>query len=260
MNKAHYCLCMLVAFAACAHADSPHDSRACLRSGEVLTFVVRALGFDAGHLRIQTTADTADETPHVRIQASMATEGWARSIYKYSNESISIIDATTGRLLQTRDTALDGNKSFDRVTELDYATNKLVHTDRVRPKRNYQAELTDGLIDLSLTILCARFWQLAVGDQRDVVMTYEGELYDLQVTAVRKETVKTPSGKITAVVLEPKQRGTPKGAFVKGTAFRLYVSQEDRPRIVRFDSLGGAITMVAFLERVDEGAPLEIAP
>jgi hypothetical protein len=30
--------------------------------------------------------------------------------------------------------------------------------------------------------------------------------------------------------------------------------------IVRFDSLGGALTMVAILEHVDEGAPLEAAP
>ena len=251
---------LILATSVSAHAEPTVDVRPCLRSGEVLTFVVKALGMEGGHLRIETTREGDADASRIRIRAGMATEGFSRTIYKYSNDSISIIDAESGKLLQTQSSGVDGSKSFDRVTVLDHGANGLTHTDRIRPQKSYQAALPIGLIDLSVTMLCARIRTFEVGESRDLVMTYEGELYDLSVKALREENIKTPLGKFKAVVLEPTQRGEPKGAFKKGTAFRLYVSREKEPRLVRFDSLAAAVKLVALLERVDEGTPLVATP
>ena len=257
LDSARTAAWMLLAWTVGAHAEPVNDARSCLRPGEVLTFVVKALRVTGGHLRIETARDTATGVPpHVRIHVSMATEGFARSIYKYTNDSVSIVDAETGRLLQTQLKGVDGPKSFDRVTDLDHGTNQLVHTDRIQPQKSYRVALPKGLVDLSVTLLCARFWNLAVGEQRDIIMTYEGVVYDLSVKALREEKVKTPLGTFTAVVIEPSQRGEPKGAFKKGAAFRFYVSREQQPRVVRFDSLAAAVNLAAFLERVDEGTPI----
>jgi hypothetical protein len=261
MTKRHCSACwaawMLLAWSACAHAEAFNDARSCLRQGEVLTFVVKALRITGGHLTIETVRDTAAGVPsQVRINVSMATEGFARTIYKYKNESVSIVDVETGRLLQTQLKGVDGPKSFDRVTDLDHGANLLIHTDRLRPEKSYRVALPEGLVDLSVTLLCARFWNLAVGEQRDLIMAYEGEVYDLSVKALREEQVRTPLGTFTAVVMEPSQRGEPRGAFKKGAAFRFYVSREEQPRVVRFDSLAAAVNLVAVLERVDEGAPI----
>lgn len=250
---------LLLTCAVSAHAQDSNDVRSCLRSGEVLTFVVKALKIQGGHLRIETREDTSSGPARIRIEAAMATENKARWIYKYNNDSASLIDATTGRLLQTQSKGIDASKSFDRVTDIDRTAGKLRHTDHVRPEKSYEIALPADLMDLSVTLLCARFWNLATGESRDVQMTYEGLLYDLNIKAVREEEVKTPLGKFTAVVLEPSQRGEPMGAFKKGAAFRLYVSREDHPRLVRFDSLAALVNLVALLENVQEGTPLVTA-
>lgn len=242
------------------HADPAPDARSCLRSGERLTFVVKALGMKGGHLRIATSRESDAAGDRLIVSARTATEGFARSLHEYDNDSISIIDAATGQLKQTQTKGIDGKKRFDRVTVLDRAAHGLVHTDRIRPQKSYQVALPPDLVDLSLTMLCARSWKLGVGESRKIMLTYEGEVYELVVNARREENVSTPLGKFKTLVLEPAQLGTPKGAFKKGTAFRMYLSREALPRLVRFDSMGASLTMVALLERVDEGVPLVVPP
>jgi hypothetical protein len=203
-------------------------------------------------MRIETIREETPEGPRIRIVVKTETQGLVDTFYSLNNLVVSIIDGDTGRSLQIATTGNDGKRKTDEVTVFDYAAGKVVHTDRVRTDRSGTLTLPEEPVyDLTVTMLGARVWGLKVGESKEVIAPFGDEFYDLRVTALREERVKTPSGTYDTIVLEPKMIGELKGLFKKGGGFRFYISKGPKPQFVRMDIKSPWGTFVGSLEKVE---------
>ena len=72
-------------------------------------------------------------------------------------------------------------------------------------------------LDLIMSLINTRTWDLKPGDQRDALVLFEEEAYELTIHAIRYEDVDTPLGTFHTLLLEPRMDKTaPKGMFKKG--------------------------------------------
>jgi hypothetical protein len=221
-----------------------------LRPGEQLEFRLSwGLIGNAGSTRIETTRSTdAEHGRHWRIDIVTQSRGIVNTMYPIANDSRSIIDYATGRPLQTQTEGRSGKRQNRTLTLFDYESNQVVHTDFERPARSGTAPLPDTpAYDLMVAMMQAREWNLQVGERRQIVCTFEDDFYDILVTAVREERVRTPLGTFDAVVVEPTQIGELKGFFRRGGTIRVWISRGEHPQMVRIEFRTRAGTIVSSL-------------
>ena len=207
-----------------------------LHPGEELTYAVRwAVLPSAGEIRIAASEHHADGEPRLRITTTTSTRGLAKSLLTFEARSESIFDRESGQLLSLQESSVARSKQTDYRVRFDHAGRRAHFSGRDSAAAR-ELELPAGdPADLITTLMKTRWWDLEVGQSRDVLVSFRDDFYDLTVHAVRRETVKTSLGAFDTLVLEPRMEKTPpKGMFKRGGNVRVWVSSDDAHLPVRF--------------------------
>lgn len=223
-----------------AFAFTPLSAQPALRPGEALTYRVGwSLFNNAGEIKIFTENSTPESTPpHLLTVTTTATRGLARKLYAFDARAEALVDARTGQLRAHLETSSTSNKNTRNRTTFDYATRTAFYRDEFNPAKNLDFPLPAGEpLDLILSLINTRTWDLKPGEHRDALVLFEEEAYELTIHAVRYETITTPLGTFNTLVLEPRMEKTPpKGMFKRGTAVRVWIAHNDPRRLpVRFE-------------------------
>ncbi|MBC7365342.1 MAG: DUF3108 domain-containing protein [Undibacterium sp.] len=230
-----------------------------LRPGEALTYRV-GWGILTGAGEIKISAQTAPAAGPARLVATTttATRGFARALYTFDARADALLDPATGRLHSHTQTSTTKQKQTRHVTTFDYVARTASYRDELSPEKSLTFALPRGdPLDLIMSLVQTRTWNLKPGDQRDALVLFEEEAYELTIHAVRYEDVTTRLGTFRTLVLEPRMEKTPpKGMFKKGSAVRVWIAQDDPRRLpvkfeVEFKFGSGVATLVAYQPPAD---------
>lgn len=228
-----------------------------LLPGEALTYRV-GWGIFIGAGEIKVFAQPAPpaspgESPRLLNVTTTATRGLARALYAFDARAEALVDAKTGRLITHSEGTTTQQKQTRHVTTFDYAKRLAFYRDEINPAKNLDFLLPPGEpVDLIMSLVGARTWDLKPGEKRDTLVLFEKEAYELTVHAVRYEEVTTRLGTFNTLVLEPRMDKTPpKGMFKRGSAVRVWIAQNDHRRLpvkfeVEFKFGSGVATLVAY--------------
>lgn len=221
-----------------------------LRPGETIELrMTYGLFGTAGTTRIETLAEASPEGPRFRIRVATKSRGVVDTVYPIVNDSESVLDAATGRPLTVTTKGRSGKRLTEKTTTFDYASGQAVHVNTIRPHHNATVPLPpEPAYDLMVAVMQAREWHLKPGEARRVLCVNDEDFFTIEVTALAEERIKTPLGTFDTVALEPKQvAGKPASFFKKGGALKVWISQGDRPQIVRMDTRMKIGTIVAII-------------
>jgi hypothetical protein len=246
-----------------ASASTVHAETA-LQAGEELTYSVRwAVLPTAGQIRIAATQHVTDGSPRLSITTNTETRGLAKSLMGFQARSESVFDLNSGRLVSLTESSVARAKRKDYSVEFDYAKRHALFTgkDAEAPR---SLDLPDGEpADLITTLMKTRFWDLQVGDTRDVLVSYRDDFYLLTVHATKLEHVKTPLGDFETVVVEPRMEKTPpKGMFKRGANVKVWVSRDGTRLPVRFQvdfKVGTGVATLVKYSPPDNAAEVRLA-
>ncbi len=209
-----------------------------LKPGEELTYRVSwGLFNHAGEIRIFARNETNDQKPCTVVVTTTSTRGFLRGLYQFDARAESVFNNETGRMVVHTERSAAGKKPTDTLLTFDYATGIADYRDLVRPEKNQMVTLPAGdPMDLITCLVQTRTWNLKPGDQRDVLVMFEEEPYELTFHAIGYENVSTPLGQFKTLVLEPRmERTAAKGMFKRGSNVRVWISQDEQHLPVKFE-------------------------
>jgi len=223
-----------------AVAFTPLGAQSALRPGEALTYRVGwSLISNAGEIKIFSENPPLETAPQRFLTVTTtSTRGLARAFFTFDARAEALINAGTGQLQSNIETTTTSNKNTRNRTTFDYATRTAFYRDEFNPAKNLDFPLPAGEpLDLILSLINTRTWDLKPGEHRDALVLFQEEAYELAIHAVRYESMTTPLGTFNTLVLEPRMEKTPpKGMFKRGTAVRVWIAQNDPRRLpVRFE-------------------------
>ena len=209
-----------------------------LRSGESMTFRVGwGVFFHAGEIKISAEAATAaDGSAQLRVGTTTETTGFARALYTFTARADALFDAKSGRLLTYSEMTKTQNRETKNAVSFDYAKATADYVSTFNPERNLTFPLPAGdPFDLIMSLVQTRTWDLKPGEQRDALVLFDNEFYELTLHALRYEQLSTSLGEFNTLVLEPRMDKTPpKGMFKRGSTVCVWISQDERRLPVRF--------------------------
>ena len=208
-----------------------------LRDGEELTYKVSwGIFFRAGEIKISAQAAPSDGAPLLRVTTTTETKGLARALYTFEARAEALLDARTGRLLTNTESSQTPNKETKSTVIFDYARATAAYANAFDSAKDTTLALPPGdPLDLIMSLVQTRLWDLKPGEQRDALVLFEDEFYELTLHAERYEEVRTPLGTFNTVVLVPRMEKTaPKGMFRRGSTVRVWISQDERRLPVKF--------------------------
>ena len=233
----------------------PLSAQPALRPGEALTYRVGwGLFVGAGEIKIFAETPPPGTPPgHLVNVTTTATRGLARALYAFDARAEALVDEKTGRLISHVETSTTKQRNTRHVTTFDYAKRTAFYRDEINAAKNLDFALPPGEpLDLIMSLINTRAWDLKPGDKRDALVLFEEEAYELTIHAVRYEEVTTRLGTFNTLVLEPRMDKTPpKGMFKKGSAVRVWITQNDPRRLpvkfeVEFKFGSGVATLVGY--------------
>lgn len=209
-----------------------------LRDGEAMTFRVGwGLFFNAGEIKISAQSATAGSNgPQLRVTTTTETKGFARALYTFEGRAEALLDAKTGRLLTNVETTKAPNKETKNSVTFDYAKSTAAYVNAVDSAKDTTLTVPPGdPLDLIMSLVQTRMWNLKPGEQRDALVLFDDEFYELTIHADRLEEVRTPLGTFNTLVLIPRMEKTaPKGMFKRGSEVSVWISQDERRLPVKF--------------------------
>lgn len=222
-----------------------------LEDGEKMTFQVSwGIFRHAGELVIAADNVHADGNTHLRITTTASSDGIVKAFYPFVATSEAYFDPSTGLLLRSNDVSETRKESKRQTLTLDYDKHVASYIDENDPNKSKELEVPPGRpMDLMMSLVQTRAWDLKPGEQQDALVLFDDEFYELTLHADRYETLRTPLGKFKTLVLLPVMEKTePKGMFKRGSTVRVWVSQ-DKERLpvrieVKFKFGTGVITLV----------------
>jgi hypothetical protein len=226
-----------------------------LHDGEALDFRVSwGIFFHAGEIAIRARAETDDGRPCTVIASTTSTRGVLRGLFRFEAHAESVIENATGAMLIHTESSAGGRKKTSNSLVFDYKSGTAQFTDLVNPSNNETVPLPAGdpPLDLITSLIQTRAWSLQPGESRDLNVTFENEIYQLTIHALRYEDLTTPLGKFRTIVYEPRMEKTPpKGMFKRGSQVHVWIAQDDPRRLpVKFEvefSFGtGVATLVRY--------------
>ena len=212
--------------------------RLALSPGEQLTYrVAWGVFANAGEIKILARTEVNDQQPCTVVVTTTSTRGFLRGLYPFDARAESVFSARTGRMLVHTERSAASKKPGDTMLAFDYGNSTADFRDLVRPERNKIVPMPAGdPMDLITCLVQTRAWNLKPGDQRDVLVMFEDEPYELTFHALRYERVRTPLGESDTLVLEPRmERTAPKGMFKRGSNVRVWITQDDLHLPVKFE-------------------------
>jgi hypothetical protein len=91
-------------------------------------------------------------------------------------------------------------------------------------------------MDLMMSLVQTRDWDMQPGDKRDALILFDDEFYELTIYADRYERLRTSFGKFETLVLIPKMEKTePKGMFKRGSTVQLWLSLDKQRLPVKIE-------------------------
>ena len=168
--------------------SAAHAAEPALRDGEALTFRVGwGLFFHAGEIKIlaeKTTSDTGGA--RLRVRTTTETKGFARALYTFEGRAEAMLDAQSGRLLTNNESTKTPNKETKSSVTFDYATSIATYASETNPSKNATLTVPAGdPLDLIMSLVQTRMWDLKPGEQRDALVLFDNEFYELTIHADR---------------------------------------------------------------------------
>ncbi len=226
-------LCLFLLATSAALAADP-----ALRDGESLTYKVGWGIFPhAGEIKISAEAVKSDDSPpKLKVTTVTATMGLAHSLYTFEARAEAMLDPQTGRLLTNTETSKAPNKETKNTVTFDYAKSTAVYASTTHPHKNATLTVPAGdPLDLIMSLVQTRMWDLKPGEKRDALVLFDDEFYELTIYAERYEDVRTPLGRFKTLLLVPRMEKTPpKGMFKKGSVVSVWISQDEQKLPVKF--------------------------
>jgi hypothetical protein len=214
------------------------DTRLALAPGEEFTFRVGwGIFANAGEIKISARTETNDQQPCTVIVTTTSTRGFLRGLFPFDARAESVFNNHTGRMLVHTERSAQGKKPSDTMLTFNYGNGTADFQDLIQPAKSQTVTLPSGYpMDLITCLVQTRSWNLKPGDQRDVLVMFEEEPYELTFHALRYEKITTRLGSFDTLVLEPRMEKTPpKGMFKRGSNVRVWIAQDERRLPVKFE-------------------------
>ena len=216
----------------------PTDARALpVLPGEELQYrVAWALLPGAGEIRLSAERQEDPAGPRLRVVTQTRTLGLARMLLPFEARATADFTLADGRLRWLREETRQRGEQRAHQVVFDYPAGHALWTADDTSGATRALPLPPGEpSDMILGLLRTRDWNLEPGGQRDALVLFNDEFYELTIHCTGRETVETPLGRFITRVLEPRmERTAPKGMFRRGGTVRVWIA-DDRWRLpVRF--------------------------
>lgn len=209
-----------------------------LHDGEQMTFRVGwGILTGAGEIRIAAHRETMAGLPQLRVTTTTTTRGLVKAFFTFQAKSESVFDLETGRLLMSEESSKSKRKETHESLVFDYRKRTATYVNGLEPQKNGELPVPPGdPMDLIMSLIQTRTWNLKPGEQRDALVIFDDDFYELTLHAVGYEDVHTPLGDFKTLVLVPRMEKTePKGMFKRGSTVKVWISQDQRRLPVRFE-------------------------
>lgn len=209
-----------------------------LRDGEQMTFRVGwGLFAKAGKIVITAHEENIEGAARLRVITTTSTGGILKAFFPFEARNEAVFDLHTGLLLSTVETSRSKRKTTRQALVFDQVNRTATYTNDIEPHKNTVLELPPGApMDLIMSLVQTRDWQLQPGEKRDALVIFDDDLYELTLHALPQESLSTPLGKFDTVPLEPRMEKTePKGMFKRGSTVRVWIAPGENPLPVRFE-------------------------
>ena len=234
---------------------APLGATPALGDGESLTYRVSwGIFFHAGEISISAHAAPPENGhPRLQVTTTTATRGLARVLFTFDARADSFFDVHTGRLLSTVETSKSAKKETRNSVVFDYAKSTASYVNEITPDKTTTLPMPAGEpMDLIMSLVQTRTWNLKPGEKRDALVLFDDEFYELTIHAEEYEDVTTPLGSFHTLVLVPLMEKTPpKGMFKRGSGVKVWISQDALHLPVKFQVEFKFGAGVASLERYD---------
>lgn len=218
-------------------AETPSLLQA-LHPGEVFHYKVAwAVLPGAGEITIAVSDDVLDGAKRLKVATTTRTRGLARLFMKFEATGESYFDEQTGRCVLLHELSHVKKKTSEHYVTFDYERRTALYTPGNWTTESRELTMPEGRpTDLITQLISTRAWHLQPGEKRDALVLFDDEFYELTIHAERFETITTPLGSFRTLVLAPRMEKTPpKGMFKRGSAVRVWISQDERHLPVRFE-------------------------
>lgn len=227
----------LIAAVLLAASALPDASALPVLPGEELHYrVAWALLPGAGEIRLSAQRQADPAGPRLRVTTHTRTLGLARMLLPFEAHSTADFTLADGRLRWLREETRQRGEQRAHQVAFDYAAGQALWTADDAAGTARALPLPPGEpSDIILGLLRTRDWNLEPGGQRDSLVLFNDEFYELTIHCTGRETVETPLGRFTTRVLEPRmERTAPKGMFRRGGTVRVWIAEDRWHLPVRF--------------------------
>lgn len=242
-------LVFLVLVSTCAAGPALPAAGAPVVPGERLEYSVSwAIVPGAGEIVVTAVPNGPDE---LKVITTTSTRRLAKLLLPFEATGESTYDLKTGRLVSLHERSSTRGKHAEHIISFDYEARQARYAV-IGATRAQMLPMPEGSpADLIAALLDTRRWDLKPGEQRDSLVLFKDEFYELTIHALRYENIETRLGSFKALVLEPRMEKTPpKGMFAKGSTVQVWISQDERHLPVRFEvefNIGtGVATLVSY--------------
>lgn len=247
-------MCRLLALLLLAALPLIAETKLAVRDGEAFTYKVSwAVIPGAGEIKIFTASDTSGPAPRLRVTTTTQTRGLARLLLPFDARAESLFDVASGHLLSISESVQQRGRKTEHSVVFDYAAAQALYLVANPAENPRPLPLPAGdPMDLITSLVQTRSWDLKPGEQRDALVLFDDDFYELTLHATRYEEVRTSLGTFKTLMLEPRMEKTPpKGMFKKGSTVRVWISQDERRLPVKFEVEFKIGTGVATLTHYD---------
>lgn len=208
-----------------------------LRDGERMEFRVSwGIFSHAGDIEVTAHDEMKNGLSQTVVRTATSTRGFIRRLYPFDGEAVSQFDATGGRLLAAQAVTSAGRKKTRASIVFDKATPSARYVDHLKPERSATLPVPPGdPMDLVTSLIQTRCWDIQPGQTQAALVLFDNQFYDLTIRAERIETIDTPWGRRSALLLTPRMETDPKGMFKKGGEIRVWISTDENRLPLRFE-------------------------
>ncbi len=227
------------------------------RDGESFTYKVSFAIFPhAGDITIAAHAEQRNRVDVMRVTTDTRSRGIVRGLYAFDNQAEVLIERDSGRMVHVKESGAERDRPTDSEITFDYTTRTAQFLDRIRPERTEKLTIPPGdPVDLISALVQTRDWNLKPGDQRNLLVQFGRDFYELTIKAEGYETVRTPLGTYKTLVLVPRMEKDPKGVFKRGGEIKVWISQDDRNLPVKMQLRLGFGTANLLLSAYEHDTP-----
>jgi hypothetical protein len=225
--------CVISSFA----AEGPLPSVG-MRDGESMTYSVR-WGFIPAVGKIVISAQKVGEgsSAILRVTTTTSTWGIARGLFAFDGRGVSEYSLQTGQLISNSEWSAYRDKVVKDSITFNYGKSTADFVDYIDPAKSHVVPMPSGNpSDLINALIQTRSWGIAPGQQRDSLVIFKDDFYQLTIHAEDYEVAWTMFGVFKTLPLIPRMEKTePKGMFKRGSTVKVWIETDDARRLpVRF--------------------------